>query len=228
MGQLSLLARINGALEDPNHNNGPSSALQRSAGTAKGMSAEGGQNIDWLDKQIWAIEQRKEMCEMREKHLAELRRIVGQDKARGPEDEGAGDSIAEENSDHLSDDRLPELLSLPSYTEQEQSALNTQIVEYGRDKNVAFHGERGAQACTTLVALDEDELRSASVPSHEQTCLELKLKDAQASAKQLYEALQDIYQRRISPGRGILQVSLHKLEANPGGYETAFQPDLAI
>merc|ERR1719174_2769900 len=172
MGQLSLLARINGALEDPNHNNGPSSALQRAAGT--GMSAEGGQNIDWLDKQIWAIEQRREMCEMRQKHLVELRRVVGEDKAWGRDDEGdiaAGESIAEENSDHVSQGRL-------SYLEQELSALKKNMVEFGRDTNVTFHGERGVQPCASM---DEDELRSARVPSHEQTSLALKLKDAQAA-----------------------------------------------
>jgi len=42
----------------------------------EGKSPGGDETIDWIDRQIMAIEHRREACEQRQAHLADLRRIV--------------------------------------------------------------------------------------------------------------------------------------------------------
>lgn len=82
-------------------NNGEVGAIRSSATACTAAAGDSESTIDWLDKQIWAIEQRREACEMRQAHLGELRRIVAEgqtwhisDKVNGIS-EGSGAYTAE-------------------------------------------------------------------------------------------------------------------------------------
>eukprot|EP00927_Polykrikos_kofoidii_P022322 TRINITY_DN20870_c0_g1_i1.p1 TRINITY_DN20870_c0_g1~~TRINITY_DN20870_c0_g1_i1.p1 ORF type:complete len:2012 (-),score=427.80 TRINITY_DN20870_c0_g1_i1:140-6175(-) len=100
-----LLTRIDGVVSEMERElsedlvmcvNAPLRDAKRKSNEAIASRGEGETTIDWLDKQIWAIEQRREACEMRQSHLGELRRIVaegntwpGTEKRDGTDDSGA-------------------------------------------------------------------------------------------------------------------------------------------
>jgi len=61
------------------------------ASISRGPSAsaeETESTIEWIDKQIWAIEHRREACEMRQSHLADLKRLVTEGDGRVPDTHG--------------------------------------------------------------------------------------------------------------------------------------------
>lgn len=89
-----LLQRIDGVVSDMEKElsidlaacvQSPLGDIQPKAARGNGITpAEGGGDctLEWIDKQIWAIEHRREACEMRHTQLADLRRLVG-DSERG-------------------------------------------------------------------------------------------------------------------------------------------------
>jgi len=69
---------IDGPLRNGNYAFGapPSSVSHRGHGGGVGDKDTA---LDWLDRQIWAIQNRKEACDTRRAHLADLRHIVAED-----------------------------------------------------------------------------------------------------------------------------------------------------
>lgn len=86
----NLLKRIDGVVSDMERELCEDLAAAESpAGAERATPSPGGagaSQIEWIDKQIMAIETRREACEMRQAHLADLRKIViaGGASARSP------------------------------------------------------------------------------------------------------------------------------------------------
>jgi len=92
--EKNLLSRIDGVVSEMERELSEdlvpcgSSPLHCLRNTNGGIG-ENENTIDWIDKQIWAIEHRREACEMRQAHLADLRRMVAEGQSWGPLDKGA-------------------------------------------------------------------------------------------------------------------------------------------